>query len=48
GREVEERLGVTVLGEAIYGDENEEREKSEGKCMICSKKAKGVYIARAY
>jgi len=48
GREVEERLGVTVLGEAIYGDENGERVKSEGKCMICSRKAKGVYVARAY
>ncbi|MCW3133547.1 MAG: proline--tRNA ligase [Methanophagales archaeon] len=50
GQEVEEHLGVSVLGEAIYGDGNENREggKSEGKCMICSRKAKRVYVARAY
>ncbi len=45
GQEVEEHLGVNVLGEALYGDGNE---NGEGKCMICSRKAKRVYVARAY
>ncbi len=50
GQEIEEHLGVNVLGEALYGDgtENGEGGKSEGKCMICSKKGKKVYVARAY
>jgi len=46
GQELEDRLGVSVLGEAVY--ETEEEEKSEGKCVICSRKAKRVYVARAY
>ncbi|MBK5190926.1 MAG: proline--tRNA ligase [Methanosarcinales archaeon] len=46
GQELEEQLGVSVLGEAVY--EAEEGEKSEGECMICSRKAKRVYVARAY
>ncbi|MHC1600199.1 MAG: proline--tRNA ligase [Candidatus Methanospirareceae archaeon] len=46
GQELEEQLGVSVLGEIVY--ETEEREKSEGECMICSRKAKRVYVARAY
>lgn len=50
GREVEERLGVSVLGEAVYEDkeENAASKKSEGKCIICSRKGRRVYIARAY
>ena len=50
GREVEERLGVSVLGEGVYVDmdENEERGKSEGKCIICSRDGKRVYVARTY
>lgn len=47
GEELEEQLGVSVLGEPVYA-ETETEEKSEGKCMICSKKAKRVYAARAY
>jgi len=50
GREAEERFGISVLGEAIYEDEDENARsrKNEGKCMICSRKAKRVYVARAY
>ena len=46
GQELEEQLGVSVLGAAAY--ESEDGEKSEGACMICSRKAKRVYVARAY
>jgi len=46
GQEVEERLGVSVLGEVIYEEENAERR--EGECIICSRKGRRVYIARAY
>ncbi len=46
GQELEDQLGVSVLGEAVY--ETEEEEKSEGKCVICSRKAKRVCVARAY
>ncbi|MDI6811840.1 MAG: proline--tRNA ligase [archaeon] len=45
GNELEEQLGVSVLGEAY---ESEEGEKNGGKCLICSEKAKRVYVARAY
>jgi len=45
GNELEEQLGVSVLGEAY---ESEEGEKNEEKCLICSRKAKRVYVARAY
>ncbi|MBE0516478.1 MAG: proline--tRNA ligase [Methanophagales archaeon] len=45
GNELEEQLGVSVLGEA---HEREEGEKDEGKCFICSRRAKRVYVARAY
>ncbi len=45
GNELEEQLGVSVLGEAY---EREEGEKNEGKCLFCSRKAKNVYVARAY
>jgi len=46
GNEVEELLGVSVLGEAVH--EGEGVEKNEGKCLICSGRAKRVYVARAY
>mgnify|MGYP000145831966 CR=1 FL=1 len=47
GQAIEEQLGVSVLGEAV--DETvEEREKGEGHCVICSRPAKRVYVARAY
>jgi prolyl-tRNA synthetase len=46
GQELEELIGVSVLGEAIYV--NEEGENGEGKCVICSKPAKRAYVARAY
>ncbi|HID19741.1 MAG TPA: proline--tRNA ligase [Methanophagales archaeon] len=42
GEELEQRIGVSVLGVAV--NENEE----EGKCIICSRKARRVYVARAY
>jgi prolyl-tRNA synthetase len=42
GAELEQRIGVSVLGVAV--NENEE----EGKCIICSRKARRVYVARAY
>jgi prolyl-tRNA synthetase len=45
GNELEEQLGVSVLGE-VY--EPKEGEKNEGECLICSRKAKRVYVARAY
>lgn len=54
GQEVVERLGagVTVLGEPIEGDKAEGGEKGvksgDGKCIICSRKGRRVYIARAY
>lgn len=48
GKGVEERLGVNVLGEVVYEDEDEEREKNEGGCVICSREGKRVYVARAY
>jgi prolyl-tRNA synthetase len=52
GQELEDQLGVSVLGEAVavYETEEEEgeEEKSEGECVICSRKAKRVYVARAY
>ena len=47
GREVEERLGVNVLGEAI-GEDGKRIGESEGDCIICSREGKKVYIARAY
>ncbi len=47
GREVEERLGVNVLGEVIEED-GKRIEKSGGDCIICSREGKKVYIARAY
>jgi prolyl-tRNA synthetase len=47
GQEIEEQLGVSVLGEAV-NDTVEEREESEGNCVICSRPAKRVYVARAY
>jgi len=46
GNEVEELIGVSVLGEAVH--EVEGVEKNEGKCLICSGRAKRVYVARAY
>jgi len=51
GQEVVARLGagVTVLGEPIEGDKAEGAEKSaEGNCIICSRKGRRVYVARAY
>ncbi|NQE06068.1 Proline--tRNA ligase [ANME-1 cluster archaeon GoMg1] len=54
GQEVVARLGagVTVLGEPIEGDRAVGVEKSvksgEGKCIICSRKGRRVYVARAY
>ncbi|MDI6885857.1 MAG: proline--tRNA ligase [archaeon] len=45
GNELEEQLGVSVLGE-VY--EPEGGEKNEGGCLICSEKAKRIYAARAY
>jgi len=51
GQEVVARLGagVTVLGEPIEGDKAEGAEKSaEGNCIICSRKGRRVYIAKAY
>ena len=44
GKDLEERLEASVLGEPI----SELQEKSEGKCIICSSKARRVYVARAY
>ena len=46
GDVLEEQLGVSVLGEAVY--DTESAEKSAGKCVICSGTAKRVYAARAY
>ncbi|MHC1611215.1 MAG: proline--tRNA ligase [Candidatus Methanospirareceae archaeon] len=46
GEELEAELGVSVLGKAVYG--TEEGERNEGECVICSRKAKRVYVARAY
>ena len=41
--------GVTVMGEPIDGVKAEGAEKSgEGKCIICSRKGRRVYVARAY
>ena len=53
GREVEERLGVSVLGEAVAenrkgGESREGGEGEEGKCVICARGGKRVYIARSY
>jgi prolyl-tRNA synthetase len=45
GNELEEQLGVSVLG-AVY--EPEASEKNEGECFICSRAARRVYVARAY
>ncbi len=42
GADLEQRIGVTVLGVAINGNEE------VGKCIICSRKARRVYVARAY
>ncbi|MBN1762337.1 MAG: proline--tRNA ligase [Methanomicrobia archaeon] len=47
GQAIEEQLGVSVLGEAVNGT-IEEREKGECNCVICSRPAKRVYVARAY
>ncbi|MFZ2070763.1 MAG: proline--tRNA ligase [Halobacteriota archaeon] len=44
GKDLEERLDASVLGEAIY----EMQEDSEGKCVICAGKARRVYVARTY
>lgn len=46
GNEVEARLGVSVLGEAVH--ESEGGGKPEGTCLICSGVGKRVYVARAY
>jgi prolyl-tRNA synthetase len=46
GQELEDLLGVSVLGEATYV--NEEGGNSEGNCVICARPAKRVYVARAY
>jgi prolyl-tRNA synthetase len=50
GQALEDRLGVSVLGEAVDEtlEECEEGEEGEGHCMICSRAAKRVYVARAY
>jgi prolyl-tRNA synthetase len=44
GKELEELIGVSVLGEAVSKNEEEE----EGTCIVCSRKAKRVYVGRAY
>ena len=44
GREVEELLGVSVLGVPV----NENEEESGGKCIICSRAGRRVFVARAY
>ena len=46
GQNLEARLEASVLGEAVYM--GEEGERSEGTCVMCSGKAKRVYVARAY
>lgn len=52
GHELEDQLGVSVLGEPVYENttmaETGERKKSTGRCVICTKDAKRAYIARAY
>jgi prolyl-tRNA synthetase len=47
GKEIEERLGVDVLGETMYEHEDENIDAGAG-CVICGKKAKRMYIARVY
>ncbi len=42
GKDLEESLDASILGEPISGVQ------SEGKCIICSRKARRVYVARAY
>lgn len=44
GTEVEEQLGISVLGEAVH----EHGQHTSGPCVICSGKGKKVYAARAY
>ncbi|RZN36094.1 MAG: proline--tRNA ligase, partial [Methanophagales archaeon ANME-1-THS] len=46
GNEVEARLGVSVLGEAVHGFI--QLTHAEGTCLICSDGGKRVYVARAY
>jgi len=46
GNELEELLGLSVLGEPVH--EVGSGEKKEGKCLICSGGAKRVYVARVY
>lgn len=42
GADLEQRIGVSVLGVAVNEDEE------VGKCIICSNDAHRVYVARAY
>ncbi|KAF5412512.1 MAG: Proline--tRNA ligase [Candidatus Methanophagaceae archaeon] len=46
GKDLEEHLDASVLGEPL--NEDKMCDKSEGKCIICSRKARRVYVARTY
>lgn len=52
GQELEDQLGVSVLGEQVYenatGAETGGKKKSKGRCVVCRKEAKRAYIARTY
>jgi len=52
GQELEDQLGVSILGEPVYENAIEvdrgETKKGTGRCLVCRKEAKRVYIARAY
>ncbi|MBE9593424.1 MAG: hypothetical protein IMF19_08075, partial [Proteobacteria bacterium] len=46
GKDLEEHLDASVLGKPL--NEDKMCDKSEGKCIICSRKARRVYVARTY